>query len=108
VEIWYIFPVLVFCAKKNLATLVGRHLTTTIIGRRMLSYDKIGIGPNPVAHQEPIFRTFFRGKFRGKFSSKKCWKKLEFSAEKVLKNRFSNKFHGIFRGKKCMKNRTLT
>jgi hypothetical protein len=28
--------------------------------------------------------------------------KMEFSAEKVLKNRFSNKFHGIVRGKKKM------
>jgi hypothetical protein len=35
----------------------------------------------------PIFHTFW-GKFRGKFSPKKCWDKMEFSAEKVLKNRF--------------------
>jgi hypothetical protein len=30
---------------------------------------------------------------------KKCWENMEFSAEKVLKNRFSKKFRGIFRGK---------
>jgi hypothetical protein len=30
---------------------------------------------------------------------KKCGEKLQFSAEKVLKNHFFNKFHGIFRGK---------
>jgi hypothetical protein len=42
-----------------------------------------------------FFRGKFWGKFRGKFSPKKCWKKMEFSAEKVLKNCFSKKFHGI-------------
>jgi hypothetical protein len=41
----------------------------------------------------------FWGKFRGKFSPQKCWEKLEFSAEKVSKNRFSKKVHGIFLGK---------
>jgi hypothetical protein len=41
----------------------------------------------------------FQGKFRGKFSSKKCWGKLEISAEKVLKNRFPKKFLGKFHGK---------
>jgi hypothetical protein len=56
------------------------------------------------------FRGKFHGKFHGKFSSKKCWEKLQFSAEKVLKNHFFNKFHGIFHGKslsvekKCTKN----
>jgi hypothetical protein len=46
---------------------------------------------------------FFWGKFRGKIPRKICprksWEKMEFSAEKVLKNRFSKKFRGIFRGK---------
>jgi hypothetical protein len=36
----------------------------------------------------------FRGKFRGKFSPKNVGEKIEFSAEKVLKNRFFNKFRG--------------
>jgi hypothetical protein len=31
----------------------------------------------------------FLGKFRKKFSPKKCWEKLEFSAEKVLKTVFA-------------------
>jgi hypothetical protein len=51
----------------------------------------------------PIFRTFFPGKIPWKISRKilpqKCWEKIEFSMEKVLKNRFSKKFHGIFLGK---------
>jgi hypothetical protein len=42
--------------------------------------------------RRPIFCTFFRekfqGKFCGKFSTKKCWEKMEFSLEKVSKNRF--------------------
>jgi hypothetical protein len=33
------------------------------------------------------------------FPPKKCWEKMEFSAEKVLKNSLSKKFRGIFRGK---------
>jgi hypothetical protein len=53
--------------------------------------------------QGPIFRTFFPGKIPPKISRKifprKCWEKVEFSAEKVLKNLFSKKFRGIFRGK---------
>jgi hypothetical protein len=52
-----------------------------------------------------FFVHFFRGKFRWKFSHKNLDKKIEFSAEKVLKNRFSKKICGIFRGKKCTKNR---
>jgi hypothetical protein len=47
----------------------------------------------------PIFRTFFPGKIPRKIFPQKCWDKIEFSAEKVLKNRFSKKFRGIFRGK---------
>jgi hypothetical protein len=58
-------------------------------------------------HLGPIFRTFFPGKIPRKISRKiftpKCWERIEFSAEKVLKNRFSKKF----RGKKCTKNRPL-
>jgi BMFP domain-containing protein YqiC len=58
-------------------------------------------------HLGPIFYIFFWGifwgKFRGKFSPQKCWEKMEFSAEKVLKNSFSKKF----RGKKCTKNQPL-
>jgi hypothetical protein len=46
-----------------------------------------------------FFVHFFQGKFRGKFFPKKCWEKLQFSAEKVLKNHFFNKFDEIFRGK---------
>jgi hypothetical protein len=51
------------------------------------------------SQQGPIFRTFLRGKFQGKFPPQKCWEKMEFSAEKGLKNRFSKKFYGIFRRK---------
>jgi hypothetical protein len=52
----------------------------------------------------PILRTFFPGKILGKIPRKifpkKCWEKIEFSAEKVLKKLFfSKKFRGIFRGK---------
>jgi hypothetical protein len=43
---------------------------------------------------------FFVLFFQGKFSPKNVGEKIEFSAEKVLKNRFSKKFHG----KKCTKN----
>jgi hypothetical protein len=54
-----------------------------------------------------FFVHFIPGKIPGKISGKiprkifpkKCWEKMEFSAEKVLKNRFSKKFRGIFRGK---------
>jgi hypothetical protein len=50
-----------------------------------------------------FFVHFFPGKISGKIPRKifpqKCWEKMEFSAEKVLKNRFSKKFRGIFRGK---------
>jgi hypothetical protein len=46
-----------------------------------------------------FFRGKFGGKFRGKFSPKKCWDKMDFSAEEVLKNHFSKKFRGFFRGK---------
>jgi hypothetical protein len=47
----------------------------------------------------PIFRTFFPGKISGKSPRKisplqNVGKKLNFSAEKVLKNRFSKKFSG--------------
>jgi hypothetical protein len=53
----------------------------------------------------PIFRTFFWGNFGENsaeiFPPKNVGKKMEFSAEKVLKNCFSKKFRGIFRGKKC-------
>jgi hypothetical protein len=46
----------------------------------------------------PFFCTFFQGKCRGKFrqnfSPKMCRGKLEFSAEKVSKNRFPEKFRG--------------
>jgi hypothetical protein len=45
-----------------------------------------------------ISRTFFPGKI-GKFSPKNVGGKLEFSAEKVLKNRFPQKLRGNFRGK---------
>jgi hypothetical protein len=53
--------------------------------------------------QEPIFRTFFSGEnsaenFAESFPPK-MFGKIEFTAEKVLKNRFSKKFRGIFRGK---------
>jgi hypothetical protein len=50
-----------------------------------------------LSHLGPIFSRKFRGKFRGKFSPQKCWKKLEFSAEKVSKNCFSKKYHRILR-----------
>jgi hypothetical protein len=50
-----------------------------------------------------FFVHFFPGKISGKISGKifpqKCWEKMEFSTEKVLKNRFSKKFRVIFRGK---------
>jgi hypothetical protein len=46
-----------------------------------------------------FFRGKFRGNFHGKFSTKNVGKKMEFSAEKVLKNYFSKKFHGILCGK---------
>jgi hypothetical protein len=58
-------------------------------------------GANTISYmRRGDFVHFFRGKFRGKFSPQKCWGKVEFSAEKVLKNRFSMKFCGIFCGKK--------
>jgi hypothetical protein len=60
-------------------------------------------GHHALIDQGPIFRTFFPGKISGKIPRKifpqKCWEKMEFSAEKVSKNRFSKKFRGIFRGK---------
>jgi hypothetical protein len=53
--------------------------------------------------QGPIFRTFFSGENFGANSAEnlppKMLGKMEFSAEKVLKNCFSKKFRGIFRGK---------
>jgi hypothetical protein len=56
-------------------------------------------------HMGSIFRTFFSGENFGENSAEnfppKMLGKMEFSAEKVLKNRFSKKF----RGKKCTKNR---
>jgi hypothetical protein len=60
----------------------------------------------------PIFCTFFSRENFGEtsaenFPPKNVGEKMDFSAEKVLKNRFSKKFHRIFRGKKCTKNRPL-
>jgi hypothetical protein len=49
----------------------------------------------------PIFRTFISGENFGENSAEKfppkMSGKIEFSAEKVSKNRFFNKFRGIFR-----------
>jgi hypothetical protein len=41
----------------------------------------------------------FRENSAEKFLPKRCWEKMEFSAEKVLKNHFTQKFCGIFRVK---------
>jgi hypothetical protein len=49
----------------------------------------------------------FPRKIPRKIFPQKCWKKIEFSAEKFLTNHFSKKFRGIFRGKKSTKNRPL-
>jgi hypothetical protein len=57
--------------------------------------------------REPNFRGFFRRKITGKmlrkFSRWKCWGKLVFSSEKVLKNNFpeENSTESDFSGKKC-------
>jgi hypothetical protein len=40
VIIWYIFPTLVYCSKKNLATLAQVFLQILIYGIRLLSAEK--------------------------------------------------------------------
>jgi hypothetical protein len=56
-----------------------------------------------VTRPEADFSYIFSGENFGENSaenfSPKCWEKMEFSEEKVLKNHFYKKFHGMFRGK---------
>jgi hypothetical protein len=54
--------------------------------------------PNLAQKGAARFYPKFRGKFRGKLL-KTVGEKIEFSAEKVLKNHFPKKFRGIFRRK---------
>jgi hypothetical protein len=96
VAIWYLSPVLVYCVKKNLATLVVSRENQAMVIVEMASHLNTYILAHHCHYLEPIFRPFSAENSPAIVTQKYCLGQWKFSAEKSIFKSFSLEILGKF------------